>query len=80
MNLRLVAIRSLERNYCEGEFVFDQSHEIISSRFRVDDSGAIPLVMPESDIFRTYDGTATELRSINAAILAFCRVATGSLP
>jgi hypothetical protein len=72
-----VSLRSTGPHACVAEF--DGGPELggVTTEFRVTVRDGIATATPTPDIFQgTFDGTAEELRSIVAAVTAFCRVST----
>src|SRR5262249_22514880 len=70
MNLRLVELKSLGPGVCAA--VFETGFQRLSAEFQVEERDGIETAAPTPDIFVDFDGSATELRQIVAAIVAFC--------
>jgi hypothetical protein len=72
MNIHLRSLQLVDEGGVVAEFSIDGEEALLSALFVVID-GDVTMATPTPNVFRGFQGTAEELRSIVAAVVAFSR-------
>ena len=75
MNFKIVRLTSAGPNRCHADLRNTDTGTLVGAEFIVDERNGIRTATVIPDVFREFDGTAEEQRSLIAAVVAFCAVA-----